>query len=111
MQSIRNVKNLTGKSVLVRVDFNVPLEGGKVVEDSRLLASLPTIEFLIGAGAKVILLTHVGRPKGKVVDELKTDPIAARLSEILKRSVIKLLYRRYSPRQQVASFPLSLVDV
>jgi len=78
-----------GKKVLVRVDFNVPLDGGKVTDDTRIRAALPTIEFLLANQAKVILVTHLGRPKGKVVEELRLDPVAQRLSDLLKIEVIK----------------------
>ncbi len=81
--------DVAGKKVLVRVDFNVPLDGGKVTDDTRIRAALPTIEFLLANQAKVILVTHLGRPKGKVVEELRLDPVAQRLSDLLKLEVIK----------------------
>lgn len=79
---------LAGKRVLVRVDFNVPLDGKTIVDDTRIRTALPTIKDLMGKGAKVILCSHMGRPKGKVVDSMRLTPVAARLSELLKQEVI-----------------------
>ncbi|SFE93858.1 phosphoglycerate kinase [Alteribacillus iranensis] len=81
-RSIRDV-DVNGKRVFVRVDFNVPMEEGKVTDDTRIKASLPTIKYLMERGAKVVLGSHLGRPKGKVVEELRLAPVADRLSEIL----------------------------
>jgi phosphoglycerate kinase len=72
-----------GKRVLVRVDLNVPLDGDLVTDDLRIEESLPTIRRLREAGARIILMSHLGRPKGKVVDELRLAPVARRLSELL----------------------------
>jgi phosphoglycerate kinase len=88
-KTIKDIE-VKGKRVLVRVDFNVPLAEGKVVDDTRIRAAIPTIEYLLERGAKVILISHLGRPKGKVVPELRMDPVAERLSEILGRAVEKL---------------------
>ncbi len=78
------------KRCFVRVDFNVPMKEGRITDDSRIRAALPTIEHLISHGAKVILASHLGRPKGKVVPELRLDPVALRLGELLGRKVVKL---------------------
>ncbi len=76
-----------GKRVLVRVDFNVPIEDGKVKDDSRIRAALPTIKYLLDNGASVVLMSHLGRPKGKVVESARLRPVAQWLSALLKMPV------------------------
>ncbi|MCB1314696.1 MAG: phosphoglycerate kinase [Leptospiraceae bacterium] len=78
---------LKSTPVIVRVDFNVPINNGKVDNDKRLRASLPTIQHLIKQGARTVLMSHLGRPKGKVVDSLRMGPVAERLSELLGQKV------------------------
>ncbi len=78
---------LRGKKVFVRCDFNVPLENGKVKDDTRIKKALPTIEYLIEKGAKITLASHLGRPKGEKKPELSLLPVAKRLSELLEKDV------------------------
>src|SRR5262245_10856794 len=85
-QTIRDV-DWSGKRALVRVDFNVPMEAGRITDDTRIRAALPTIQYLLDHGAAVVLMSHLGRPKNKVVDALRLAPVAERLSELLGRPV------------------------
>jgi phosphoglycerate kinase len=89
---IKNLKNFSvaGKRVLVRCDFNVPInEKGKILDDFRIKQTLPTIKYLIEEKAKIILMSHLGEPGGKVVPELKMDKVAERLAHYLRFSVAK----------------------
>jgi phosphoglycerate kinase len=85
-QTIRDV-DWSGKRALVRVDFNVPLEKGRITDDTRIRAALPTINYLLDHGAAVVLMSHLGRPKNKVVEDLRLAPVAAHLAELLGRPV------------------------
>ena len=87
-KSIRDV-DLKGKRVFCRVDFNVPMKEGKITDETRIRAALPTIQYLVEQGAKVILASHLGRPKGQVVEEMRLTPVAARLGELLGKDVKK----------------------
>ena len=85
-----SASDVSGKRVLVRADFNVPLDdSGNITDDTRIRAALPTIQDLTSKGAKVILVSHFGRPKGKVVEEMRLTPVAKRLSEKLGQDVVK----------------------
>ena len=79
--------NVAGKKVLVRCDFNVPLIDGKITDENRLIAALPTIKKLINDGGKVILCSHLGKPKGEPLPEMSLAPVAKRLSELLGKEV------------------------
>jgi phosphoglycerate kinase len=79
--------DITGKKVLFRVDFNVPIEDGVITDDNRIRAALPTIKYALDRGASVILCAHLGKPKGKVVPELSLGPVANRTGELLGKGV------------------------
>jgi len=87
-KSIKDI-DVKGKRVFCRVDFNVPMSEGKVTDDTRIKAALPTIQYLSDQGAIVILASHLGRPKGEVKEDLRLTPVATRLSELLNKKVEK----------------------
>ena len=80
--------NVKGKRVLVRCDFNVPLQDGKITDENRLVAALPTIKKLIADGGKVILCSHLGKPKNGPEEKFSLAPVAVRLSELLGQDVV-----------------------
>jgi phosphoglycerate kinase len=88
IKQLDNNLNLEGKRVLLRVDFNVPLHKGSITESSRIEKVLPTIKFLIDKKAKIIIISHVGRPKGKIVSDLSLKPIAKKLTNLLDKNVV-----------------------
>lgn len=88
LRSIRSLEGLAGKRVILRCDFNVPLDGGEIVDDGRIRAALPTIRHLIDEGARVILCSHLGRPEGQVDPKYSLEPVANRLEELLGQPVI-----------------------
>jgi len=87
---VTQIKNINGKRILVRVDFNVPIKNGKVMDDTRLTASLPTIQYLQKKKAQVIIVTHIGRPMGKMVKSLRVAPVAKRLGVLLDCHIVTL---------------------
>jgi 3-phosphoglycerate kinase len=89
-KTIKDV-DLKGKRVLMRADFNVPLDAnGNITDDSRIRAAIPSVKYILDAGGKLILMSHLGRPKGEVKSEFSLSPVALRLSELLKKDVKKL---------------------
>lgn len=83
--------DLKDKRVLMRVDFNVSLdEAGRITDDTRIVSAVPTIKYILDQGASLILMSHLDRPKGKVVESLRMDPVAHRLAELLEKKVLKL---------------------
>src|SRR5919106_2539421 len=82
--------DVEGRRVIVRCDLNVPLKGGAITDDLRVRASIPTLEALLGRGARLAVCSHLGRPKGQVIDELRLAPVGARLGELLDRNVQSL---------------------
>ncbi len=88
--AIRFIEDLpiTGKRTFIRVDFNVPLDGDTITDDTRIREALPTIKHAVSRNARVILASHLGRPKGKVVEDLRLEPVGARLAELLELEVI-----------------------
>ena len=87
--TIRDI-DVKGKRVLVRVDFNVPIKDGRIVDDTRIRQAVPTIQDLVNRGGRVILMTHLGRPDGQVDEAARTTPLAQRLSELIGRPVMHL---------------------
>jgi phosphoglycerate kinase len=87
MKSIKEEKNLNNKKILLRLDLNVPLDNGKIVDTTRIDKILPTLKFLIKQNSKIIILSHVGRPKGKIVNELSLKPICEDLENKLNQNI------------------------
>ena len=87
MRNIKNEKNLINKIILLRLDLNVPLERGKISDTTRIDKILPTLNFLIHQKTKIIILSHIGRPKGKIVNELSLKPISENLQKKLNVKV------------------------
>ena len=109
MRSIINEKNLNNKKILLRLDLNVPLEKNRIKDTTRIDKILPTLNFLIKEKAKIIILSHVGRPKGKIVKELSLEPIREELQKKLNKSV-KLITENIKEIKNSFSVPLDQVD-
>ncbi|MFM5904641.1 MAG: phosphoglycerate kinase [Micrococcales bacterium] len=88
MRTLASLPNLTGKRVIIRCDLNVPLDGGTITDDGRIVASVPTIKYLVDQGAKVIVISHLGRPDGSPVAKYSLEPAAVRLGELLGQPVV-----------------------
>lgn len=88
MRTLASLPNLDGKRVIIRCDLNVPLDGKKITDDGRIVASVPTIKHLVDQGAKVIVISHLGRPEGAPDDKYSLEPAAARLGELLGQPVL-----------------------
>lgn len=88
-RSLKDVPIERGQRVLVRVDFNVPMDGGKITDDTRIRGALPTLQYLIDKGARLVVMSHLGRPKGKPAPEFRMDAVAQRLGELLGQPVRK----------------------
>ena len=108
-KTVRDV-SVAGKRVIMRVDFNVPLAAGRVADDTRIQAALPTIQYLLDNGARVILMSHLGRPKGEVKEDLRLAPVGERLSELLGRPV-KVMGDCIGPEVRAAAESLSEGEV
>jgi 3-phosphoglycerate kinase len=87
MKSIKDIEIKEGEKIFLRVDYNVPIESGKVLDDTRIRRTIPTLEYLLERKAILILCSHLGRPKGKTLPELSLKPVAEKLSEIIKKDV------------------------
>jgi phosphoglycerate kinase len=87
MRTLADLPDLKSKRVIVRCDLNVPLDGSRITDDGRILASLPTLNHLLGLGAKVIVISHLGRPDGEPVSKYSLEPVASRLGELLDTTV------------------------
>lgn len=87
MKSVKDLGDLKGKRVLIRCDFNVPLDGDTITDDGRIKAALPTLKELVGAGARVVVMAHLGRPKGEVNPKYSLAPVAKRLGELIDAPV------------------------
>lgn len=87
IKTIKDIEEIKGKKILLRVDFNVPMKDGVITDNTRIQKSIPTIEHLLNEGAAIVLMSHLGRPEGKQVDELSLKPIAKELEKLLKKPV------------------------
>ena len=87
MKSIENIENIENKRVILRLDLNVPIKNGKIIDSNRIDKVVPTLEFLLKKKAKIIIISHVGRPKGKIVKELSLELISLYIKSKIKKEV------------------------
>ena len=87
LKELESLENIQGKRVLLREDFNVPTKAGHITDDTRIREAIPTLTHLIKKGAKTIIISHLGRPDGKIVEEFRLKPVADQLSAILGKSI------------------------
>ena len=87
MRKLSDLPNLDGKRVVIRCDLNVPLDGTRITDDGRIVASVPTIKYLVDQGAKVVVISHLGRPEGAPEAKYSLEPAAKRLGELLGQPV------------------------
>ncbi len=111
VRSLRSVKNIFGKKVLVRVDTNVPIKDGRILDDTRIRAIIPTLQFLIKKKAKIIIIAHLGRPEGVVVPNLTLDPIAVRLGQLLKRHIEKIPSEDWKKSSGIFKMVQTMIEV
>ena len=90
MRSIKSLENIENKNVILRVDLNVPIINGKITDTNRIDKIIPTLNFLIKKKAKIIIVSHVGRPNGKIVKELSLEPISLCIKNKIKKEVYLL---------------------
>ena len=87
MKSIENIENIKNKKVILRLDLNVPIKNGKITDSNRIDKVMPTLEFLLKKKAKIIIISHVGRPKGKIVKELSLELVSLYIKSKIKKEV------------------------
>ena len=87
MKSIENIENIENKRVILRLDLNVPIKNGKITDSNRIDKVMPTLEFLLKKKAKIIIISHVGRPKGKIVKELSLELVSLYIKSKIKKEV------------------------
>ena len=91
MKSIENIENIENKRVILRLDLNVPIKNGKITDTNRIDKVMPTLEFLLKKKAKIIIISHVGRPKGKIVKELSLKLVSLYIENKIKKKVSLIL--------------------
>ena len=94
MKSIENIGNIENKHVILRLDLNVPIKNGKITDSNRIDKIIPTLNFLVKKKAKIIIVSHIGRPNGRVVKELSLEPVSLFIKEKIKKKGI-ITQRKY----------------